>query len=81
MTRFMAGALPLLLVGSTLRAQNAPQDQPPPLLQIFREEVKVGRGGAHTQTEAGWPRAFVKAGIKNYHVGQGAGPPRDGRRD
>jgi hypothetical protein len=67
MTRFMAGALPLLLVATSLPAQDAPQDAPPPLLQIFREEVKVGRVGAHTQTEAGWPRAFAKAGIKNYY--------------
>ena len=67
MTRFMAGVLPLLLAASPLPAQNAPQDSPPPLLQIFREEVRVGRGGAHTQSEAGWPRAFAKAGIKNYY--------------
>jgi hypothetical protein len=63
MTRFMAGALPLLLVASPLPAQDAP----PPLLQIFRDEVRVGRGGPHTVTEAGWPRAFAKAGIKNYY--------------
>jgi hypothetical protein len=68
MTRFMAGALPLLLLASPLPAQNAPDTTPPTLLQIFREEVKVGRGGAHTQTEAGWPRAFAKAGIKNYYI-------------
>jgi hypothetical protein len=67
MTRLMAGALPLLLVVSPLLAQDATLDDPPPLLQIFREEVKVGRGGPHTATEAGWPRAFAKAGIKNYY--------------
>jgi len=68
MTRFMAGALPLVLVVAPLPAQNAPDASPPTLLQIFREEVRVGRGGAHTQTEAGWPRAFAKAGIKNYYI-------------
>jgi hypothetical protein len=68
MTKFMAGALPLLLIASPLPAQNAPDTTPPTLLQIFREEVRVGRGGAHTQTEAGWPRAFAKAGIKNYYI-------------
>ena len=67
MTRFMAGALPLLLVASPLPAQTGTLDDPPPLLQIFREEVKVGRGGPHTAHEAGWPRAFAKAGIKNYY--------------
>ena len=65
MIRFMAGALPLLLVATPLPAQ----DDPPALLQIFREEVKVGRGGPHTAAEAGWPRAFAKAGIKNYYFG------------
>ena len=44
MIRFMAGALPLLLVATPLPAQ----DDPPALLQIFREEVKVGRGGPTT---------------------------------
>jgi len=68
MLRYMAGPLPLFLVAAPLPAQNPPDSGPPTLLQIFREEVKVGRGGAHTQTEAGWPRAFAKAGIKNYYI-------------
>ena len=29
--------------------------------------MKVGWGGPHTATEAGWPRAFAKAEIKNYY--------------
>jgi hypothetical protein len=41
---------------------------PPPYLEIFREEVKVGRAVAHVQTEAGWPRAFAKAKIANNYV-------------
>ena len=45
------------------------QDSPPPYLQIFREEVKPGRSGPHVAAEAGWPRAFAKAGIKNYYLG------------
>lgn len=45
------------------------QDAPPPYLQIFREEVKPGRSGPHVAAEAGWPRAFSKAGIKNYYLG------------
>ena len=45
------------------------QDSPPPYLQIFREEVKVGRSGPHVAAEAGWPRAFAKAGLKNYYIG------------
>jgi len=54
----------LFLAGS-LSAQNM---GPPPYLQVFREEVKVGRAGAHVQTEAGWPRAFAKAKIANNYV-------------
>jgi hypothetical protein len=50
-------------------AVAAAQDSPPPYLQIFREEVKVGRTGPHVAAEAGWPRAFAKAGMKNYYLG------------
>lgn len=57
-------ALTLFLAGS-LSAQVMP---PPPYLEIFREEVKVGRAGAHVQTEAGWPRAFAKAKIPNNYI-------------
>jgi len=57
-------ALTVFLAGS-LSAQVMP---PPPYLQIFREEVKVGRAGAHVQTEAGWPRAFAKAKIPNNYI-------------
>src|ERR1044072_1835097 len=41
---------------------------PPAYMQIFREEVKPGRAGAHVQTEAGWPRAFGKAKIANNYL-------------
>ena len=57
-------ALTVFLAGS-LSAQVMP---PPPYLQIFREEVKVGRAGVHVQTEAGWPRAFAKAKIRNNYI-------------
>lgn len=46
------------------------QEAPPPYLQIFREEVKAGRAGAaHSSAEAGWVRAFGKAGLKNHYLG------------
>jgi hypothetical protein len=50
---------------------------PPPYLQIFQEQVKVGRVGAHPATEAGWPRAFAKAKIQNHYIGMTTlyGPP------
>jgi hypothetical protein len=55
----------------------AAQDSPPGYLQIFREEVKPGRGGSHVITEAGWPRAFAKAKMKNHYIALTAvyGPP------
>jgi hypothetical protein len=34
---------------------------PPKVLQIFREEVKVGKGAAHEKFETGYVRAFAKA--------------------
>ncbi len=69
----LAGALPLVFLVGSLAAQ----DSPPAYLQIFREEVKPGRGGPHVAAEAGWPRAFAKAGIKNYYLAMTTtyGPP------
>jgi hypothetical protein len=67
----IAGAL--LFVAFPLAAQ----DSPPAYLQVFREQVKPGRAGQHVITEAGWPRAFAKAKMKNYYIGLTAvyGPP------
>jgi hypothetical protein len=62
----LAGSLPLLALASGLAAQTT--GAPPPYLQIFREEVKAGRAGAHPATEAGWPRAFAKAKISNHYI-------------
>lgn len=33
----------------------------PKLLQVYREEVKPGKGPAHEKIEIGWPAAFAKA--------------------
>lgn len=61
----LAGFLPLLAIARPLASQT---DAPPAYLQIFREEVKVGRAGAHLAAEAGWPRAFAKAKIPNHYI-------------
>lgn len=61
----LAGFLPFLAIASPLAGQT---DTPPPYLQIFREEVKVGRSGPHLAAEAGWPRAFAKAKIPNHYI-------------
>jgi len=56
----VSGALPVL-------AQQAPP-RPPNVLQIFREEVKPGKGAAHEKVEMGWPRAFAKANSSTYYL-------------
>jgi hypothetical protein len=54
---------PLVLGIAALPAfSQAPASSgPPKVLQIFREEVKPGKGSIHEKTEAGWPKAFAKA--------------------
>ena len=54
----LAGALPAL----------AQQISPPKVLQIFREEVKPGKGAAHEKMEAGWPRAFANAKWPTHYL-------------
>jgi hypothetical protein len=46
-------------------AQPPASPSTPKVLQIFREEVKPGKGAAHEKVEVGWPQAFAKA---NYPV-------------
>ena len=51
----------MLVAGATTAfAQSLPTTQPN-LLQIYREEVKLGHGADHTKVEAGWPAAFEQA--------------------
>jgi hypothetical protein len=58
----------LLVLGcSEAFAQALPTTQPN-LLQIIREEVKVGHGADHTKTEAGWPAAFEKAKSPHFYL-------------
>lgn len=42
---------------------------PPPVLQIWREEVKPGKGQAHERSEAAWAAAYKKANLKYYYLG------------
>ena len=58
----------LLALGSAQAfAQTLPTTQPN-LLQIIREDVKVGHGADHTRTEAGWPAAFAKAKSPHFYL-------------
>jgi hypothetical protein len=47
--------------------QGLPTTQPN-LIQIVREEVKIGHEAAHRKTEAGWPAAFEKAKDPEYYM-------------
>jgi hypothetical protein len=42
---------------------------PPPVVQMFREEVKPGKGPLHAKTEAAWVAAYKKANLKYYYLG------------
>ena len=50
-----------LAVSAAARATAQEPPPPPKFLQIYREEVKPGKGPAHEKVEAGWPAAFAKA--------------------
>ncbi len=71
MKRFVLSIIAVCLVaGASVFAQTAPA-QPgalPKVIRIYREEVKPGKGAAHVKTEAGWPKAFGKAGTTNYYL-------------
>jgi hypothetical protein len=56
-----------LLSAIPLRAQQTPPP-PPRLLQIDREEVKIGRAAAHEAFEVQWPAAFRRAKSTNYYL-------------
>jgi len=41
---------------------------PPPVIQVFKEEVKPGKSPLHTKSEAGFVAAYKKAGLKYYYL-------------
>jgi quinol monooxygenase YgiN len=63
----LAAPLALALFTGLAQAQGVPTTQPS-LLNIVREEVKVGHGEAHAKTEAGWPAAYARAKSPNYYL-------------
>ena len=58
-----------LSIASGLLAQAPAPPGPPRVLQIFREEVKPGKGPAHQKWETGWPRAFAKVNWPTHFLG------------
>ena len=55
-------------VAQTIYADSA-SSGPPPVIQMFREEVKPGKGPLHAKTEAAWVAAYKKANLKYYYLG------------
>jgi len=55
-------------VAQTVYADSA-SSGPPPVVQMFREEVKPGKGPLHAKTEAAWVAAYKKANLKYYYLG------------
>jgi hypothetical protein len=63
----------LLLLGlATLASAQSPMPAgptpPPPLIQRFREMVKVGHGDAHEANERAWSAAYAKSKLPVYSV-------------
>lgn len=63
----LAAALALGVANSVFAQPGLPTAQPN-LLQIYREEVKVGHNGDHEAVEAGWPAAYEKAKSPYYYL-------------
>ena len=57
-----------LLVSAAARVTAQEPPPPPKILQIYREEVKPGKGPAHAKVEAGWPAAFAKANWPSHYL-------------
>jgi hypothetical protein len=62
------GAALALCAANTALAQTGLPTTQPNLLQIYREEVKVGHAAEHEKTEVGWPAAFEKAKSPYYYL-------------
>ncbi|MBZ5629412.1 MAG: hypothetical protein LAO06_11170 [Acidobacteriia bacterium] len=60
---------PIVVPAAAQNYADSAASAPPPLLQIFREEVKPGKGPAHEKSEASWAAAYKQANLKYYYVG------------
>jgi len=71
MRRRISMSVPLLLGIATLApAQSMPSGPtpPPPIIQRFRESVKIGRNDAHEANERVWAAAYAKSGLPAYSI-------------
>ena len=62
------GAALALSAANTAFAQTGLPTTQPNLLQIYREELKVGHAAEHEKVEAGWPAAYEKAKSPYYYL-------------
>lgn len=62
------GIVIALGAASAALAQTGLPTTQPNLLQITREEIKVGHAVDHEKTEAGWPAAYEKAKSPYYYI-------------
>lgn len=67
----VAAAVLLAPSRAVLRSQEAPMG-PPPLLLVYKEEVKPGHGAAHAATEAAWTRILTKGKSTDHYLGMTA---------
>jgi hypothetical protein len=72
MRRRIGMSVPLILAlappAMAQSAMPAGPTTPPPIIQRYREMVKVGRGDAHEANEKGWSAAYAKAKIPYFSV-------------
>lgn len=64
----LASAVAVFLGGAALLPAADAPNRIPKILQIFREDVKPGKGAAHEKIEVGWPAAFRKAGSMAHYL-------------
>jgi hypothetical protein len=60
-----------LAIAVPVAAQTPPRalNAPAPLVAIYREEVRPGKGAAHAANETAWAGAFAKAEVPVYWLG------------
>ncbi len=68
MKKYLSTVLAVFLMLSVAAPALAQEGSPPKVIQIYREEVKPGKGAAHEKVEMGWPRAFAKAHSTTHYL-------------
>ncbi len=64
---YLALCLCLLFISAAV-AQDLAPTPPPKMIQIYREEIKTGKGAAHQKAEAAYVRTFTKYNFPTHYV-------------